>query len=49
MGDGGGTGVECPAVAATTPVKSGNPLALLQEAAKNLGIHSLVKIVDCFR
>ncbi len=49
VGDGGGLGVECPAVAAATPVKSGNPLALLQEAAKNLGIHSLVKIVDCFR
>jgi hypothetical protein len=48
VGDGGGMGVECPAVAAT-PSKSGNPLALLQEAAKNLGIHSLVKIVDCFR
>jgi hypothetical protein len=50
VGDGGGmAGVECPAVTAATPAKSGNPLALLQEAAKNLGIHSLVKIVDCFR
>ncbi len=47
VGDGGA--VECPAVTAATPAKSGNPLALLQEAAKNLGIHSLVKIVDCFR
>ncbi len=46
VGDGGA--VESPALAAT-PAKSGNPLALLQEAAKNLGIHSLVKIVDCFR
>jgi hypothetical protein len=50
VGEGGGmAGVECPAAVAATPAKSGNPLALLQEAAKNLGIHSLVKIVDCFR
>lgn len=35
--------------AAPLAAKSANPLVLLQEAAKSLGIAGLVKIVDCFR